>query len=244
MEEEFYIYQPEEWSKENPPSQEEMEKVLDFFWASKARYGDYDKKTKGMLELYAISNTYKEDLTDIEKKVHKINSIHNTRLPAKSMAEHIFAIKDINNRLQKGDLSLVSDIARANIVNNKGVKKNNCYVFASSFCRYLNPKEFPAYSTEIKEQLEHWIAKFANNKWDTKYLKSDCNNYTKLKEILLDFADTYHLTFDKVKSEFDFIDSKYFNKNSKAEDYKLIGVDLYLWVRGREINKRNKEQNK
>ena len=64
------------------------------------------------------------------------------------MAEHIVG-KDIDEKLKKGDYSLVNDIAKVEI----GGKERNFYSFATKYCHYHMPDRFAIYDSYVAKVL-------------------------------------------------------------------------------------------
>lgn len=65
-----------------------------------------------------------------------------------SMAEHIVG-KHVDEKLKKGDYSVVDDIAKVEI----GGKERNFYSFATKYCHYHNPNRFAIYDSYVAKVL-------------------------------------------------------------------------------------------
>ena len=98
------------------------------------------------------------------------------------MADHIVA-KNIDEKLGKGDYSLVKDIAKVEI----GGKERNFYSFATKYCHYHKPDDFAIYDSYVAKVLCAFLDKKENE-------LRVYNNYIKA---LNDFSQRYNL--DKYK---------------------------------------------
>lgn len=65
-----------------------------------------------------------------------------------SMGEHIVG-KHVDEKLKKGDYSVVDDIAKVEI----GGKERNFYSFATKYCHYHNPNRFAIYDSYVAKVL-------------------------------------------------------------------------------------------
>lgn len=107
------------------------------------------------IELFAATpgNRNKED---IQTKVSAINDSDLRHLYIQdAMIEHIYQL-DIDERLNRGDLSLVEDIATITV----GGKTHHVLHFASVYCNYHKPDVFPIYSDQ---HLDFYRGYIANN---------------------------------------------------------------------------------
>jgi hypothetical protein len=95
-----------------------------------------------------------------------------------TMANHIVG-KHIDEKLEKGDYSLVNDIAKVGI----GGKLRNFYSFATKYCHYHKPKRFAIYDRYVAKVL----CFFLNKKED------DLKDYETFMKALNDFSKRYSL---------------------------------------------------
>jgi hypothetical protein len=98
---------------------------------------------------------------------------------------HIQRIENIDERLANGNLQLVNEIAKINIAG----KDKNFYSFATKFCSHHNQEDYPIYDSYVDKMLRHFrkIDHFA------KFKNEELKNYSRFKEILLEFKDHYKL---------------------------------------------------
>ena len=82
----------------------------------------------------------------VDVKAKLLNLFYSTGIQAiTKMSENIFAIKDIDGRLQKGDHSLVAEIAELKL--DSGTRIN--YSFATKYCALHQPAKFPIYDSIV-----------------------------------------------------------------------------------------------
>ncbi|TXJ59520.1 hypothetical protein EPJ74_10450 [Brachyspira aalborgi] len=185
------------------PTQKELEKWLDN-WEKMENYRNQENALNKLFhETYPKNN----DINEILIKVATLNDFYSTHiLNIFKVAEHIKNIKNLDDRLQKGDEKLVKEIAKVGLKKKNG-KKIIFYSFATKFCSHHNDKDFAIYDRYVEKILMHFkkLDNFSKN--FTK--KEDLKEYSNFKNILLDFRVYYKL------------------------DCNLKELDRYLWQLGR-----------
>ena len=131
--------------------------------------------------------TYKDntDLNEILIKCSCLNDFYSTNIfLIYPVAKNIYDLK-IDDRLNKGDPSLINDIAHVTI---NGVEKR-FYSFASKYCSHYNSINFPIYDYFVDKMLWYFQKKdkFSN------FSKEDLKDYVKFKNILMDFKKFYDI---------------------------------------------------
>ena len=131
--------------------------------------------------------TYKDntDLKEILIKCSCLNDCYSTNIfLIYPVAKNIYNLK-IDDRLNKGDSSLVNDIAHVTI---NGVEKT-FYSFASKYCSHHNSINFPIYDYFVDKMLWYFQKKdkFSN------FSKEDLKDYVKFKNIIMDFKKFYDI---------------------------------------------------
>jgi hypothetical protein len=131
--------------------------------------------------------TYKDntDLKEILIKCSCLNDFYSTNIfLIYPVAKNIYNLK-IDDRLNKGDSSLVNDIAHVTI---NGVEKT-FYSFASKYCSHHNSINFPIYDYFVDKMLWYFQKKdkFSN------FSKEDLKDYVKFKNIIMDFKKFYDI---------------------------------------------------
>lgn len=126
------------------------------------------------------------DLDDILLKAATLNAFYSTNIfSVYSVAKQIFSLKDVDKRLEKGDLSLVDEIRKITISG----KEKDFYSFATKYCAHHNEEAFPIYDSFVDKVLWYFQQK---DQFST-FKRSELKNYTRFKAILLDFRKHYQL---------------------------------------------------
>ena len=134
-------------------------------------------------KLFHEDYKYNNDLNEILIKCSCLNDFYSTNIfSIYPVAKQIYDL-NIDDRLQKGDSTLVNDIAHISI----NGKEKNFYSFASKYCSYHNNIEFPIYDYFVDKMLMYFQKK---DKFSL-FKKDDLKDYTKFKKILNDFKKFY-----------------------------------------------------
>lgn len=164
------------------PCTQEMKKYLEL-WNTNEKFVSQENALN-LLFLEEFPNNTK--IEEILIKSSVLNNFYSTNIfSIFDMAKHILSL-DIDNRLKKGDYTLVSEIANIEIKN----KKIEFYSFATKYCSHHNQTDFPIYDSFVKGALMYFkkVDKFDNFKG------SDLKDYKTYKNILLKFAEFYGIT--------------------------------------------------
>lgn len=202
------------------PCAEEMKKCYSC-WT-----GGEEERKKYAAQNAALEDLFKRHPENTEKnivlvKIATLDKFYSTYIfgAAYKIAERIVAIKDMDERLKRGDLTLVDDVAD---VKGCGV----LYSFASKYCSFHRPDVYPIYDSNVCESLRYFCRDATDEDGESalpskifKKLALGKNNrdYLRYVSAVNAFIDTFGLK----------IGGKY--------DYKK--VDAYLWKIGREIKK-------
>ena len=92
---------------------------------------------------------------------------------------------NIDERLKKGDVTLVSDIANIEISG----KKKNFYSFATKYCSYHNFNEYPIYDYFVDSMLWYFQKKDKFSDFKRVQLK----DYKIFKKVIVDFKEYYNI---------------------------------------------------
>lgn len=187
------------------PTQKELKKWLDN-WKKNKNMENYRNQENALNKLFHETYPKNNDINEILIKVATLNDFYSTHiLNIFKVAEHIKNIKNLDDRLQKGDEKLIKEIAKVGLKNKNG-KKIIFYSFATKFCSHHNDKDFAIYDRYVEKILMHFKKhNFSKNFTKKEYLKE----YSNFKNILLDFRVYYKL------------------------DCNLKELDRYLWQLGR-----------
>lgn len=126
------------------------------------------------------------DLDDILLKSATLNHFYSTNIfSIYSVAKHIFSLKNVDKRLQIGDLSLIDEIRKITI----NEKSKDFYSFASKYCAHHNGDAFPIFDSYVEKVLWH----FQQTDQFSQFKRAELKNYATFKQILLDFKAYYRL---------------------------------------------------
>lgn len=198
---------PKETSKPTPvlpaPSVEQAEHYL-ALWDS---LEDYHLQEDALDRLFFTLCHGNESISDILLKVSVLNDFYSTNIfKVYPVAKHILALH-IDERLQKGDVTLVDDIKTVTI----NGKTLNFYSFATKYCSHHNPLDYPIYDSYVDEVLRYYrkADRFAS------FQNGDLKEYACFKAILEAFRSFYHLDKYNLKDLDKYLwqlGKKYFNK--------------------------------
>lgn len=188
------------WDDIKRPCKEEIEKYL-LAWEQLENYSVQEKILNRMFfETYPTN----KEMEGVLLKVVTLNAFYSTNIfNTYEMAKHILKL-DIDERLKRGDVTLVNDISTRKLTDGK-VK--NFYSFASKYCSHHRPLDYAIYDSYVDRILRY----FRNADGFFEFEDSDLKNYEKFSEILYQFREFYGL-----------------------ERYNLKQLDRYLWQLGKE----------
>ena len=128
---------------------------------------------------------FNKDISDILLKSATLNDFYSTNIfSIYPVSKHILSL-DIDERLKKGDETLVDDMKTV-VINNKSIK---LYSFATKYCSHHNPEDFPIYDSFVDKVLRY----FRDMDGFSEFKNGDLKNYKRFKEILNDFRMFYGL---------------------------------------------------
>ena len=161
------------------PTNDEVEKYLES-WKHLDKYV-YQEKSLDKLFFKLIPDN--KVMEDILIKCSALNDFYSTNIfSICPVAKHIYEL-DIDERLSRGDLTLVEDIANVKDLNKR------FYSFATKYCSHHNPDSFPIYDNYVDRVLRYFRKK--DNFADFK--NKDLKDYVLFNEILHKFASYYSL---------------------------------------------------
>jgi len=182
------------------PTNEEVQKYLRH-WDS---LDNYRLQEDALNKLFFNVYPKNVEIEDILIKVAALNDFYSTNIYYPfNMAQHILEL-NIDDRMRVGDLSLVNDIAT---LETKPGKVVNLYSFASKYCSHHYPEIYPIYDRYVEDILKH----FRDNDSFYNFGNSDLKDYSKFKNIILNFQNHYEI-----------------------RDYNIKFMDRYLWQVGKE----------
>jgi hypothetical protein len=147
-------------------------------------------------------------LDDVLIKVSTLNDFYSTNLyNVFAMAKHIVNL-NIDERLERGDTSVVTDIASGHgLKHTKSGKEIQFFSFATKYCSHHRPLIFPIYDSYVEELLV--------------YLK-DIDGFASFSREGLHNIDVFLRTLNRLM------------KFYSLESFTLKDIDKYLWQYGKE----------
>ena len=204
------------------PSKEEVEKYLKEW----DELENYTAQETALDKLFFKLCPKNEVFSDILLKATTLNKFYSTNVyDVYNMAEHIHKLKDVDARLNDGDLTLVDDIRLVKIKNKDKEKEINYFSFASKYCSHHNPKDFPIYDSYVDKVLRYFQKKDGFYEIEDKAsFKNGLKDYKFFKDVLIRFQEKYELK--DVLAQF--------QKDHGMKNYDLKLLDRYLWLLGKE----------
>ena len=195
------------------PSVEEMKKYHSY-WNSDNN-GEYIEHEKALNWLF-IDNPETKGNTYMKAVIIKcsvLNDFYATNIfKVFPVAKKILSIKDIDNRLKRGDYSLVNEIAKVEDEKTDETKETKVrfnYSFATKYCSHHQPKLFPIYDRYVADVLCALKKQYPN-----------VFSFKKREE--LKRYEMFVKAIDEVKANFG------------LENYNYKDMDRYLWLLGKE----------
>lgn len=151
-----------------------------------------------------------EDLSDVLLKVSALNALYATNIYAIfQVAKHIHNLR-IDDRLEAQDQTLVEDIARVQVSDNK--KRRN-YSFATKYCSWHSPEAFPIYDSFVDNLLWRYTQQDTFFDADRIGRYDFWYNYPTFVRILFAFRNHYALQHVTIRQ-----------------------IDKFLWLYARELS--------
>ena len=190
------------------PNVDEVSKYIDK-WQS---LDNYVNQEKALDLLFGERCRYNTDIRDVLIKCSTLNDFYSTNIfDIHSVAQHIWGL-NIDNRLIKGDLSLVNDIANVEVGN---PPKHRCfYSFATKYCSHHQPKLYAIYDNYVEKLL--WD--FQKRDTFSDFRLSNLKDYPTYMKVIYDFQKHYGLEQFNVKELDQYLwqlGKKYFNQYEK-----------------------------
>ena len=168
---------------------------------------DYHLQEDALDRLFFTLCPENTSISDILLKASVLNDFYSTNIfKIYPVAKHILALH-IDERLRRGDNTLVDDIATV-IISGKTL---NFYSFATKYCSHHKPLDYPIYDSYVDEVLRYYrkVGRFAS------FQNGDLKEYASFKAILEGFRTFYHLEKFNLKELDKYlwqVGKKHFNK--------------------------------
>jgi len=148
------------------------------------------------------------DLDGVLVKVATLNAFYATNIyNVFAVARHIVAV-DFDARLQRGDDTLVSDIATGHgVCNSVSGKESRFYSFASKYCSHHRPDVYPIYDSYVEKML----LALRDRDGFAQFTREELHDYRTFKRVIVALQTFYAL-----------------------ESCSLKAIDQYLWLVGKE----------
>ncbi len=164
-----------------------------------------DKAIKDLIEKYPEN----KKLEEILLKVSVINTLYRANILAIfEMAEHIKNL-GIDLYVRKGFPEIIDKIATITVSG----KRKRFYSFATKYCNWHNPKDYPVYDSIVENFLVAYNKVYKFSKFKRKGLR----RYPVFKKVIEDFREGF-----------------------KLKRFNFKQLDIFLWLYGKEIQSRNK----
>lgn len=164
--------------------------------------------------LKTLLNRFPENkkIDEIKLKIESINSLYSTNIYGTlNVAKHIQGL-NIDDALINGDISIIPKIATGHGIaslKSEAGKEINFYSFATKYCSWHNPEEFPIFDRYVEKVL---IAYRELGFYDFKNV--ELKQYERFKRILMGFREYYGLS-----------------------DFSLKEIDKFLWLYSKDLFK-------
>jgi hypothetical protein len=171
---------------------------------------------KNSLDDLIVKYPNSTDLIGLRIKSICINECYSTRINSKDLiplARWICSIKNVDSKIKSGDASIVNEIAASCSIG--GVTTKDVYSFASKYCHFHNPDQFPIFDSFVHDMLcqlqnEQDFYRIQTGE-RRKFTQADLKNYSKFKKIRRAFVDYF-----------------------KLGSYTVLDIDKFLWRAGRD----------
>jgi hypothetical protein len=138
-----------------------------------------------------LVNTFPDNrvIGQVLLKVAAINQLYNAGVYTRAVyaVAKLICELDVDAKLNKGSLELVDEIAHTEITG-----ENHRYVFATKYCHWHRPDDYPIYDDVVSDLL--WKYQKADGFGQFRRGELDSEDYPKYKDIIEQFKTHYKLT--------------------------------------------------
>jgi hypothetical protein len=190
------------------PNIETVRQSIHKFLSSKEYEGP--RNTAAALKLAFKSFPNNMEIPEVLIKTSALNDLFRTNIFATpELAKHITNL-NIDEKLKRGDLSVIAEIARFEIKE----KTKTFYSFATKYCHWHNQTEYPIFDSRVHNSL----VAYKRQDGFAEFTEEDLRHYPSFKEVINSFLDYYSLSGISYKELDKFL---WLNDREKAYD---IGV--------------------
>lgn len=161
------------------------QQIVEFWLREWDNLENYVFQEQSLNKLFMKTYPYNNEIDEVLIKVSSLNDFYSTNIYSKlPVAKRIISL-NIDERLERNDISLVNEIAKVEI----NGKQFNFYSFATKYCSHHKPKDYPIYDNYVDRLL--MALKRQDKFYD--FRKSDLKDYEKYINILIHFRKNYDL---------------------------------------------------
>ena len=151
----------------------------------------YSNQEKALDKLFMDICKRNDNIEDILIKCSSLNDFYSTNIfDIHTVAQHILSLH-IDDRLEKGDLSLVDDIAH---IEANG-KDHFFYSFATKYCSHHQPRRYAIYDSYVEKVL----VSMNNRKHFANFKREDLKNYETYMTVIMAFQQRFGLMQYNIK---------------------------------------------
>jgi hypothetical protein len=172
-------------------------------WKELPKYPEQENALNLLFQTYPNNN----NLSEILLKCSVLNDFYSTNIRhIFIIAKHIYKC-NIDTRLISGNPQLVNEISKDHgIKKGKTGKELHLFSFATKYCSFHNPDNFPICDRYVEKVLFY----FQNKDKFSDFTKENIHDYPIFKQIIIDFRNKYNL-----------------------QDFSFKQIDKYLWQIGK-----------
>jgi len=169
------------------PSVKDAEWFINY-WNELPSYSDQEKALDKLFMNICKRN---DNIEDVLIKCSSLNDFYSTNIfDIHTVAQHILSLH-IDDRLEKGDLSLVDDIAH---IEANG-KDHFFYSFATKYCSHHQPRRYAIYDSYVEKVL----VSMNNRKHFANFKREDLKNYETYMTVIMAFQQRFGLMQYNIK---------------------------------------------
>lgn len=151
----------------------------------------YSNQEKALDKLFMDICKRNDNIEDILIKCSSLNDFYSTNIfDIHTVAQHILSLH-IDERLKNGDLSLVNDIARVEVNENK----HFFYSFATKYCSHHQPEHYAIYDSYVEKVL----LSINSRKHFANFKREDLKDYDTYMSVIRAFQQHFGLMKYSIK---------------------------------------------
>ena len=169
------------------PSVKDAEWFINY-WNGLSSYSDQER---ALDKLFMDTCKRNDNIEDILIKCSSLNDFYSTNIfDIHTLAQHILSLR-IDERLDKGDLSLVDDIAHVDV----NGKDHFFYSFATKYCSHHRPERYAIYDSYVEKVL----ISMNSRKHFAYFKREELKDYVTYMSVIMAFQQTFGLMQYNIK---------------------------------------------